>query len=346
MTLYDAACDGLARSPKRFLVTGAAGFIGSNLVEALLRLGQSVVGLDNFATGHRHNVEMALADCGDASAQDRLTFVNADIRDADACLEACKDIEVVLHHAAIGSVPYSLADPLTSHICNVDGFLNMLLAAKQTDVRRFVYASSSAVYGDDENLPKLEESIGRPLSPYALTKVINEQYADLFARIQGMDVVGLRYFNVFGKRQDPNGPYAAVIPRWIAALLRGKPIEIYGDGETTRDWCYVENVVQMNILASTTPDSDALNAVYNVGAGSRTTLNELYEMIVASLRAQMPLDDPGPPAYCAFREGDIRDSLADISRARILLGYEAKFDLAMGLEDSIGWYCAHMRGGD
>lgn len=336
---YERACEQLQREPRRFLVTGAAGFIGSNLVETLLRLGQDVVALDNFMTGHRYNLDRAVRDAGTNSARERLTFIEADIRDRQACMAACKGVDVVLHQAALCSVPWSIEDPLANHGCNVDGFLNMLIAAREAGVGRFVYASSSAVYGDDQRLPKIEDEIGAPLSPYALAKRIDEQYADLFARTYGLESVGLRYFNVFGKRQDPEGPYAAVIPKWIGQLLDGQPVRIFGDGETTRDFCYIDNIVQMNLLAATTTNPQALNTVYNAAYGACNTLNELYAAITAGLVDRGRLERAPEPVYEDFREGDIRRSLADISRAQALLGYAPSHDLAAGLEDCITWYC-------
>ncbi len=338
---YEDVCEDLRSRPRRFLVTGAAGFIGSNLVEALLRLGQTVVALDNFITGHRHNIERAIADSRSNSANERLTFLETDIRDPAACLDACRDIDVVLHQAALGSVPRSIADPQTSHACNVDGFVNVINAVRERSVSRMVYASSSSVYGDEPNLPKVEHRTGNPLSPYALTKVINEQYASVFARTYQVDTVGLRYFNVFGKRQDPEGAYAAVIPKWIAKLLSGAQVEIFGDGETSRDFCYIDNVVQMNILAATTENPEALDTAYNVACGDRTTLNDLYTAIVDGLISRGRLSGPVAPAYRDFRQGDIRHSLADISQAQRLLGYAPRYNLADGLDHCLDWYCAN-----
>lgn len=325
---------------KRFLVTGAAGFIGSNLVETLLGLGQEVVALDNFLTGHKSNVERAVTESG--SDGGNFTFIEADTRDPAACQEACRGVDVVLHQAALGSVPRSINAPLASHGCNVDGIVNMLWAAKENGVARFVYASSSSVYGDSPILPKVEDHVGRPLSPYALTKAINEQYADIFSRTYGLETIGLRYFNVFGKRQDPDGPYAAVIPRWIKALLAGRDVEIFGDGETTRDFCFIENVVQMNLLAGITSNPSALNRVYNVALGNQTSLNELYHAIEAGL-ARRGLVSPGRrPVYKDFRSGDIRHSLADVTAAKDLLGYNPRFDISDGLERCLDWYCANL----
>ncbi|MDB5540759.1 MAG: NAD-dependent epimerase/dehydratase [Devosia sp.] len=329
----------LEHHPRRFLVTGATGFIGSNLVERLLRLGQTVIALDNFITGHQRNLDLALAGAG---KRGNFEFVNADIRDLAACRSACAGVDFVLHQAALGSVPRSIADPLLSHDCNVNGFLNILVAARDAGVKRVVYASSSSVYGDHPDLPKVEDVIGKPLSPYALTKAINEQYADVFSRSYAMELVGLRYFNVFGRRQDPAGPYAAVMPKWTAQLLHGEPVEIYGDGETSRDFCYVDNVVDANILAATADSRQAAGAVFNVAVGERTTLNSLYTAIVDGLVRRGRLPGPVQPIYRAFRAGDVRHSIADIRLARRQLGYEPRFDLAAGLEASLDWYCDNL----
>jgi UDP-N-acetylglucosamine 4-epimerase len=321
---------------RTWLVTGAAGFIGSNLVERLLRGGHRVVGLDNFATGHRRNLDEVQKAVG-ADAAARFRLVEGDVRELDACRRACQGVDVVLHQAALGSVPRSLKDPLTSHQVNVDGTLHVFLAARDAGVKRVVYASSSSVYGDHPALPKVEEQIGKALSPYAVTKRSMELYAQVFADAYRMELVGLRYFNVFGRRQDPEGPYAAVIPRWIAALLRGEPCVIYGDGETSRDFCYVDNVVQANLLAGTAPaGSAALNQVFNIAYGARTTLTELNQL----LRDRLPNRDLPGPQYQPFREGDIRHSLADVDKARRLLGYAPTHSVAQGLDETMGWYLA------
>lgn len=328
----------LRNSRLKFVVTGAAGFIGSNLVEALLRGGQTVVAVDNYLTGHRHNIEQALQESGVPSGQ--LDVMEADVRDLEACLTACKGADVVLHQAALGSVPRSIKTPLDTHSNNVDGFVNMLWAAKERGVKRFVFASSSSVYGDSPVLPKVEHTIGRPLSPYALTKAINEQYAHVFARTYGLEFVGLRYFNVFGRRQNPDGPYAAVIPRWIQSLMRGEGVDIFGDGQTSRDFCYIENVLQMNVLAATCEDPAALNRIYNVACGQQTTLNELYRCIEEGLKARNVLEGAHRARYKDFRAGDVRHSLADIDAAKSLLGYEPEFDFASGIEHCLDWYFA------
>jgi UDP-N-acetylglucosamine/UDP-N-acetylgalactosamine 4-epimerase len=327
----------LARTPKTWLVTGCAGFIGSNLIERLLRLGQNVVGLDNFSTGFRHNLDQ-VEDAVGPEAWSLMRFIEGDIRDLATCREAVKGVNIVLHEAALGSVPRSIDDPITSHASNVTGFLNMLVAARDAKVGRFVYAASSAAYGDSPALPKVEDTIGNPLSPYAAGKYMNELYAGVFARCYGMETIGLRYFNVFGPRQDPDGAYAAVIPKWIAAMLRGETVYINGDGETARDFCYIENVVQVNLLAGLARNPAALNKVYNVAVGDQTSLNQLF----ALLREFLALNDPefvcGDPVYRDFRPGDVRFSRADISKAKRLLGYRPTHHVREGLERAIDWY--------
>ena len=328
----------LAGQRLTWLVTGAAGFIGSNLVEALLKAGQDVVGLDNFATGHQRNLDEAAA-----LADGRGTFrmIEGDIRDRAACAEAVSGTDVVLHQAALGSVPRSIVDPLTSHDVNVTGFLNMLDAARTAGVTRFVYAASSSTYGDEPNLPKREERIGNPLSPYAVTKLADELYAAVYARNYGFKAIGLRYFNVFGPRQDPDGPYAAVIPKWVAAMIDGEPVTINGDGETSRDFCYVANAVQANILAALAPD-EAQGEVYNVAVGDRTTLTDLFGFIRDGLRDhQLHYDQP--PVMAGFRPGDVLHSQADIAKARRLLGYDPAYSVARGLNQALPWYIASKR---
>jgi UDP-N-acetylglucosamine 4-epimerase len=336
MTRFETIVPALRQRPRTWLVTGAAGFIGSNLVERLLHLDQQVVGLDNFATGHRRNLEEVCEAVGDERAA-RFRFVEGDIRDLDACHAACAGVELVLHNAALGSVPRSLADPVASNATNVDGFLHMLVAARDAGVERFVYAASSSTYGDHPGLPKVESEIGRPLSPYAVTKYVNELYAGVFERSYGLPSVGLRYFNVFGRRQDPNGAYAAVIPRWVAALLAGRECVIHGDGETTRDFTYVENVVQANLLAALHPGA-VTGEVYNVACGDRTTLNDLFRHLRDGLAAYRPEIAAARPAYADFRPGDVRHSLADISKIRGKLGYEPTHTLAQGLAEALEWY--------
>lgn len=335
---YDAVCDGLINQPRRWLVTGVAGFIGSALLERLLDLGQTVVGIDNFSNGSQANLDDVLAIHPDLRSQ--FDFVEGDIRDPATCARVCQDVDVVLHQAAIGSVPRSIKDPEPYHATNVTGFLNMLLAARAAKVKRFVYASSSSVYGDHPGLPKHEEAIGKPLSPYAATKRMNELYGQVFADVYGMQIVGLRYFNVFGRRQDPNGLYAAVIPRWIGNLMHGQPCVIFGDGSNSRDFCYVDNAVQANLLAGLTERADAVNTVYNVAAHRQTSLNQLFAAMRDELVKRFP-DIAGARAqYRDFRAGDVRHSLADISRAQTLLGYAPTHDVSRGLAEAMNWYVA------
>ncbi|WP_180977364.1 SDR family oxidoreductase [Janthinobacterium sp. ROICE36] len=368
---YALACAQLAQTPRRWLVTGVAGFIGSHLLETLLQLGQEVRGLDNFMTGHRHNLEQVRASVGEAAWR-RFTFLEADIRDPQACARACGApapaasrgdgkagggggslnehgradpggpvaVDFVLHQAALGSVSRSLEDPLLCHAVNVSGFLNMLAAARDAGVQRFVYAASSATYGDHPALPKVEQHIGAPLSPYALSKYVNELYAQVYARCYAMQTVGLRYFNVFGPRQYPLGAYAAVIPRWIAAMLDEQTVYIHGDGATSRDFCFVHNAVQANILAATHADPAAVNQVYNVAVNARTSLTQLHATMQQMLLAARPQHVPLAPHHGEFRAGDVRHSQADIAKAARLLGYVPTHDLAQGLRQTIAWYVA------
>jgi len=328
---------GESGSPRRWLVTGSAGFIGSHLLETLLRLGQEVTSLDNFSTGHRRNLDQVRAAVGE-DAWRRHRFIDADICDLDACRNACKGADVVLHEAALGSVPRSIEDPLLTHASNATGFLNLLVAARDAGVRRFVYAASSSTYGDHPALPKVESQIGRPLSPYAVTKYVDELYADVFGRCYGIETIGLRYFNVFGSRQDPDGAYAAVIPRWIAAMMRGTPVTIHGDGETTRDFCYVKNVVQANLLAATSTNPKAINEVYNVAVGGRTSLNQLHALLTGLVSQWRPGQPIAPARHDAFRQGDVRHSQADVSKAQALLDYRPEYDMATGLAEAMSWY--------
>ena len=330
----------LAQHSYHWLVTGAAGFIGSNLVEALLKLNQRVTGLDNFATGHRHNLEQVKASVTEA-AWTKFSFIEGDIRDGADCARAVDGADFVLHQAALGSVPRSINDPLTTNAVNIDGFLNMLVAARDAGVKRFVYAASSSTYGDHPELPKVEDRIGNPLSPYAVTKYVNELYANVFARSYGVETVGLRYFNVFGPRQDPNGAYAAVIPQWVAALIRNQELRINGDGETSRDFCYIENVVQANIL-SALAGKEAANQVYNVALGGRTTLNELYGMMRTLLAERYAHVAAHQPTYGEFRRGDVRHSQADISKAATLLGYQPTHRIGEGLKQAMDWYVRNL----
>lgn len=340
---YDAVRADLAGRPRRWLVTGAAGFIGSNLVETLLALDQHVVGLDNFATGHRRNVDEVREAVGPSRAS-RFTMIDGDITIAADCARACAGVDYVLHQAALGSVPRSLENPIATNAANIDGFVNMLVAARDARVARFVYAASSSTYGDHPALPKVEDHIGRPLSPYAVTKYVNELYADVFARAYGLPSIGLRYFNVFGKRQDPDGAYAAVIPKWIASLLAGAPVAINGDGETTRDFCFVDNAVQANLLAATTTDDAAINQVYNVAVNGRTSLNALYDKLKAGLAPYAPQAASQSATYRDFRAGDVRHSQADISKAARLLGYAPSHDIDAGLAAAMPWYVEHLQG--
>ncbi|OGW27639.1 MAG: Vi polysaccharide biosynthesis protein VipB/TviC [Nitrospirae bacterium GWC2_42_7] len=327
----------LKASPKRWLITGVAGFIGSNILEELLKLGQRVVGLDNFATGHRHNLDDVRQVVGE-EVWSRFTFIEGDIRDIEDCQNACDMVDYVLHQAALGSVPRSLNDPITTNKANIDGFLNMLVAARDAKVKRFVYAASSSTYGDHPGLPKKEDIIGRPLSPYAVTKYVNELYADVFSRCYGMGSIGLRYFNVFGRRQDPNGAYAAVIPKWIGELMQGKSPTINGDGETSRDFCYIDNAVQANLLAATTDNKEAVDQVYNVAVGDRTSLNELFRMIRDCLGEYDSKVKAIEPAYSSFRAGDVRHSQADVEKAKRLLGYEPGHRVSDGMKETVKWF--------
>jgi UDP-N-acetylglucosamine 4-epimerase len=336
MTPYEQLRLKLAREPKTWLITGVAGFIGSNLLETLLKLHQRVVGLDNFATGHQRNLDEVQAVASPAQWAG-FRFIEGDISDLDACRRATEGVDYVLHQAALGSVPRSLADPITTNATNVGGFVNMLVAARDAQVKSFTYAASSSTYGDHPDLPKVEDAIGKPLSPYAVTKYVNELYAEVFARCYGFNTIGLRYFNVFGPRQDPDGTYAAVIPKWIAAMLKGKAVFINGDGETSRDFCYVENAVQANLLAAA-GRAEALNQVYNVAVGERTTLSELYAELNHLLAPSRPHLDGATPVYRDFRAGDVRHSLADIGKAKGLLGYAPTRRIGEGLQMAMPWY--------
>jgi len=336
MQAYERASMALTRDPRRFVVTGVAGFIGSHLLERLLTLGQRVVGLDDFSTGHRRNLDDVRQRVGD-EAWRRFRLIEGDVCVEADCARAVAGAEVVLHQAALGSVPRSIADPLATHRANVDGFLTLLMASREAGVGRFVYASSSSVYGDSAALPKVEEALGRPLSPYAASKLMDELYAEVAARVYAVPVIGLRYFNVFGPRQDPDGPYAAVIPRWIGELLAGKRPTIYGDGETSRDFCYVQNAVQANLLAATTPSKAALCQAYNIAVGERTTLSELFRVIRDGLAARLA-DERLAAVEARFEEaraGDVRHSLADVAKARRLLGYEPTHRLKEGLDETL-----------
>jgi UDP-N-acetylglucosamine 4-epimerase len=336
-TAFEQIQQTLTAHPKSWLVTGVAGFIGSNLLEQLLRLGQTVVGLDNFSTGKRENLD-EVHELVSAEQWARFNFIEGDIRELGTCQEASKGVDFVLHEAAIGSVPRSLEDPLFTHDNNVTGQLNILIAARDQKVARVVYAASSSTYGDHPGLPKVEDEIGKPLSPYAVTKYVNELYADVFTSCYGLETVGLRYFNVFGARQDPEGAYAAVIPKWVGALLRSEPVYINGTGETSRDFCYIDNVVQVNILAATTDNSEAVNQVYNVALNARTDLLELFELLRSGLEINRPGLEEVKPIHCDFRAGDVLHSQADIAKAVRLLGYAPTHTLAQGLTEALGWY--------
>ena len=363
MPPYTQLQQNLSQHPCTWLVTGVAGFIGSNLLETLLKLNQRVVGLDNFATGHQRNLDEVQTLVSPAQWAN-FNFIKGDIRTIEDCQRAMVwntnvpallplppgegrgegspnssiPVDYVLHQAALGSVPRSVEDPITTNAANITGFLNMLVAARDAKVKRFVYAASSSTYGDHPGLPKVEDTIGKPLSPYAVTKYVNELYADVFGKTYGLQSMGLRYFNVFGPRQDPNGAYAAVIPKWIASMIRGEPIYINGDGETSRDFCFIANVVQANLLSATTQAPEAVNQVYNVAVGDRTTLNELYTQLQRNLLPRYPHLQGTQPVYRDFRSGDVRHSLADIGKAATRLGYTPTQRIGQGLELAMPWY--------
>lgn len=344
MTKYEELREKLVASPKTWLITGVAGFIGSNLLEALLKLDQKVKGVDNFSSGYLYNLEEVRLSVSDVQWS-RFEFIEGDIRDTEVCEEACKNVEYVLHQAALGSVPRSIKDPITTNSVNIDGFLKMLTASKEARVNAFIYAASSSTYGDHAALPKVEDIIGNPLSPYAVTKYVNELYAGVFSEVYGFESTGLRYFNVFGRRQDPNGAYAAVIPKWIASMIKGEEVYINGDGATSRDFCYIENVVQANLLAAATGDTQRSgHEVFNVAAGGRTTLNELFLIIKEGLNDHM-VEYAADPIYREFRAGDVRHSFADIDKARRLLGYEPEFDVVDGMKEALHWYVTKAKGG-
>lgn len=335
MSNYQEAKVQLKSSPKVWLITGVAGFIGSNLLEHLLKLDQTIIGLDNFATGHQHNLDEVQSLVTEAQWQ-KFHFIEGDIREYETCISAVKGVDYVLHQAALGSVPRSIEDPIASNSANISGFLNVLQASKEEGVKSFTYAASSSTYGDHPALPKVEENIGNPLSPYAVTKYVNELYAGVYARSYGFKTIGLRYFNVFGKRQDPNGAYAAVIPKWIAALISGEDVYVNGDGETSRDFCFIENIVQMNIL-SATANEEAKGQIYNVAFGVRTTLNELYQIIKFELQSNN-LEVNSNLIYRSFRAGDVQHSQADISKAKGNLDYQPLYSLRDGIAKAVNWY--------
>ena len=338
MSAYDQLKPRLAGEPHTWLITGVAGFIGSNLLETLLKLNQRVVGLDNFATGHQRNLD-EVQTLVSPTQWANFSFIQGDVREQADCQAACQSVDYVLHQAALGSVPRSLEDPITTNSANITGFLNMLVAARDAKVKSFTYAASSSTYGDHPALPKVEDVIGKPLSPYAVTKYVNELYAEVFARCYGFNTIGLRYFNVFGPRQDPNGAYAAVIPKWTAALLARDAVYINGDGETSRDFCFVANAVQANLLAATTANPDAKNQVYNVAVGDRTTLNILFTLSRDNLTAH-GVNADAQPVYRDFRAGDVRHSQADVGKAQRLLRYAPTHRLAEGIAEAMSWYVA------
>lgn len=341
MNKYELLQKHLRENQKTWLVTGVAGFIGSNILEKLLILNQKVIGLDNFDTGYKRNVDQAIEDANNFSNMNNdnnFKFIDGDIRNIDNCREACSGVDYVLHQAALGSVPRSIEDPINTNKANIDGFLNMIVASKDADVKKFVYAASSSTYGDHPDLPKKEDKIGNPLSPYAVTKLTNELYAKVFSETYGLKAVGLRYFNIFGKRQDPDGAYAAVIPKWISEILNKKEVFINGDGETSRDFCYVENAVQANLLAATTDDDNAINQVYNVALNDRISLNKLHQIIEEGLIKRKKGLEKIQPIYRDFRPGDVRHSQANIEKAETLLGYSPEYTVSKGLDKTMDWY--------
>jgi UDP-N-acetylglucosamine 4-epimerase len=341
MTAFKVLMQRLPQEPRVWLVTGAAGFIGSNLVETLLKLDQQIIGLDNFSTGYRENLE-EVQRYVTPQQWARFGIIEGDIRDLNVCREAVSGVDYVLHQAALGSVPRSVENPILTNENNISGFLNMLVAARDAAVKRFVYAASSSTYGDYPGLPKVENLIGKPLSPYAVTKYVNELYADVFSRCYGFHTIGLRYFNIFGRRQDPNGAYAAVIPKWVDSMIQNQPVYINGDGETSRDFCYIDNAVQANLLAATVEDIASANQVYNIAVGDRTTLNNLFDQCRTLLLPHFPHLKEFKPAYRDFRAGDVRHSQADISKAQSLLGYAPSHFIDQGLEESMAWYVKNL----
>lgn len=336
MINYEQCKKDLIARPRSWLITGVAGFIGSNLLETLLKLEQRVVGLDNFATGHRRNLD-GVRSLVPAQQWANFCFIEGDIRNIGDCHNACQGVDYVLHQAALGSVPRSVEDPITTNSANITGFLNMLVAARDASVERFVYAASSSTYGDYSGLPKVEDIIGKPLSPYAVTKYVNELYAEVFGKTYGLPSIGLRYFNVFGPRQDPDGAYAAVIPKWISSMIKGETIFINGDGETSRDFCFITNTVQANLLAAATDNPQAINQIFNVALGDRTTLNELFNGLKKEL-GKAGITYEKAPVYRDFRTGDVRHSQADIAKAKNLLGYVPTDRVPSGIAQAMPWY--------
>ncbi len=341
MIRYDEVREHLLVKPKRWLITGGAGFVGSNLAEALLLLDQEVVVLDNYSTGKPANVEAVINSVGFDRAR-KLKIIEGDVRDIGVCNDACSGVDYVLHQAALGSVPRSVDNPILTNDNNVTGFLNVLVAARDCGVSRMIYAASSSTYGDHPGLPKIENEIGKPLSPYAVTKYVNELYAKVFFDVYGVETVGLRYFNVFGRRQDPGGAYAAVIPKWTESLIRGDAVYINGDGQTSRDFCYIENVIQANLLAAVAPSEVCAGDVFNVAVGMRTTLNELFGWIRDEISGVYPYVGSAKPIYRDFRKGDVRHSLADISKIRRQLGYEPTHTVRDGLREAMAWYVKNL----
>lgn len=349
MTKYEKLQEHLKSNQYTWLVTGVAGFIGSNLLEKLLILNQKVIGLDNFETGYQYNIDKAIEDASnklnvDKSelAKNNFSFIEGNICELETCHQACNNVDYVLHQAALGSVPRSIEDPIHTNKANIDGYLNMLVAAKDAQVARFVYAASSSTYGDHPDLPKVEDKIGNPLSPYSVTKIVNELYASVFAKAYDFKTIGLRYFNIFGKRQNPNGAYAAVIPKWVSNIVNGEDIFINGDGETSRDFCYIDNTVQMNLLAAMADNEGAVDQVYNVALNERTSLNELHQIIESSLIKKMPNLSKKKPIYIDFRKGDVRHSQADISKAKKILGYKPSHRIGAGLIEALDWYIQNL----
>ena len=345
MTNFTLASEKLRSERRVWLVTGAAGFIGSHLIENLLALNQTVIGLDNFSTGYRKNIQLAeraalkrSQEASGTSHTGSLEVIEGDICDLQTCCSACENVDYVLHQAALGSIPRSIEDPITTNLSNVTGFLNMLTASKNAGVKRFVYAASSSTYGDHSSLPKVEEQIGTPLSPYAVTKLVNELYANVFGKVYKAETIGLRYFNVFGQRQDPSGAYAAVIPKWLNAMINNQPVFINGDGSTSRDFCFVDNAVQANILAATTKNKEAVNQIYNVAAGKRTSLTQLFAALQQQLCPHLPHVGDLQPQFRDFRSGDVLHSQADISKAKRLLGYQPSHDFYGGISELAPWF--------
>jgi len=345
MTKYEELQNYLLNNQSTWLITGVAGFIGSNLLEKLLILNQKVVGLDNFDTGFQHNLDQAIEDAEQftgKSLSSNFIFINGDIREINDCKKACSSVDYVLHQAALGSVPRSIEDPINTNRANIDGFLNMIVVCKDADIKRFVYAASSSTYGDHPDLPKVEDKIGNPLSPYAVTKLVNELYARVFSKTYGFKAIGLRYFNIFGKRQNPNGSYAAVIPKWASAIINKEDVFINGDGETSRDFCYIDNAVQMNLLAATSEDEISTDQIYNVALNDRTSLNKLYQMIEEGIARRTEGLEKQRPTYRDFRPGDVVHSQADISKAKELLGYEPRYKISDGMNEVIDWYVKNL----